>query len=643
MSDERSTFTPEQHALLTLHYQRVAPLMTASFGGTPLVAGFVHDWATKVMTYEESLAHPPASIPTVQVQLRHGPATFACVAENAVMWQAHRGAIALLGWSPARSDPARVGFGRVLLEPSGLATIEMVQAGALVIRSALDAVGLGSVLVHGGEGGLHVWIPFSDAPPYDEVRARLDALAAKAAEAHPALLTTARPVAERGDRVHMAASSNAVGRFSSLPYSLGALDALPVFAPIGWDEIATCQSGDVTAANLPTRLAAKGDVFAKAVAAIGEQRSERFLAMAAGERLRPAMFSLMFDGEPRGRIIRAAIVILDDGKPRDADALCAEAIARGLVPKTTTRKDVYTELIEYISRAKGHDRIPKLVQDPDRRFRRNLPADDWPAPKTPLPVRGAVPGADALVAALRATGAGPDPAAYERAVCDAFAALGFVATHVGGDEAPDGYLDAPLGELGYRVMLECKRANTIVNDPDAAEAAKYVATYHAQFATLIGPAFGEEIKLAGELRTHGVAALTNDDLAQLLNSGADAYELRAMFAPGFAADRIEAFLWDVQHGERKRLAVICDILLGAGWRNQVAAAKTGDPGDAPRLDEDAAMMLVDEELLGREGSVQPCARVDVRAAFAHLTDPLVSAAAWLDERRDAIVILSGSV
>ncbi len=45
----RATFTREQHALLIAHYRRVAPLLAASFAGTPLVAGFVPDWATKVI------------------------------------------------------------------------------------------------------------------------------------------------------------------------------------------------------------------------------------------------------------------------------------------------------------------------------------------------------------------------------------------------------------------------------------------------------------------------------------------------------------------------------------------------------------------------------------------------------------------
>lgn len=57
-------------------------------------------------------------------------------------------------------------------------------------------------------------------------------------------------------------------------------------------------------------------------------------------------------------------------------------------------------------------------------------------------------------------------------------------------------------------MLECKSATGLVTQPDAVEASKYRDPYRAQYAALIGPVFGEQTALAGELRTHGMVALT---------------------------------------------------------------------------------------------------------------------------------------
>ncbi len=80
---------------------------------------------------------------------------------------------------------------------------------------------------------------------------------------------------------------------------------------------------------------------------------------------------------------------------------------------------------------------------------------------------------DAIANRLHTTSRATAPEASEKAVCDAFAAMGFVATHIEGNGAPDGLLDAPLGLLAYRAILECKtaHADTTVLDPRLEEPA----------------------------------------------------------------------------------------------------------------------------------------------------------------------------
>ncbi len=63
------------------------------------------------------------------------------------------------------------------------------------------------------------------------------------------------------------------------------------------------------------------------------------------------------------------------------------------------------------------------------------------AKRGPIELRAAV-DIDKLIARLRKTStAGTLSEQFEQAVCDAFSALGFLATHVGGRAAPDGYAD----------------------------------------------------------------------------------------------------------------------------------------------------------------------------------------------------------
>jgi hypothetical protein len=132
-----------------------------------------------------------------------------------------------------------------------------------------------------------------------------------------------------------------------------------------------------------------------------------------------------------------------------------------------------------------------------------------------------------------------------------------------------------------------------------------------------------------------VVALTVDDVATLLSAGSDP-EMRALFEPGIMADRLSNLVWDREHGEPSASQWVCERLVAAAWREQVAAATTGDPQDAPILNEDAAILLVDQVLLEEEGSQRPVTRDQIRAAFLHLSDPLVGKAIWTDAPRTAI-------
>jgi hypothetical protein len=84
--------------------------------------------------------------------------------------------------------------------------------------------------------------------------------------------------------------------------------------------------------------------------------------------------------------------------------------------------------------------------------------------------------------------------------------------------------------------------------------------------------------------------------------------------------------------------VVASGSLRQSGASKVAAATTGDRQDAPILNEDGAMMRVDQVLLEEEGSQHPVTRDQIRAAFLHLTDPLVGKAIWTDATHTAIVV-----
>jgi hypothetical protein len=334
--------------------------------------------------------------------------------------------------------------------------------------------------------------------------------------------------------------------------------------------------------------------------------------------------------------------ILADGKPRTTEEIVTEGKARGLLAPTRTLQDIAIAIHGYIGRKIIAGRKPFVVEDPDRRYRLNHPRDPWPEPVSPLPLRRPSDAARAALDLARRTSVGNDPAAFERAVCDVFAALGFVATHLGGNPQPDGVIDAPLGILGYRVVLECKSTplNAAVGLPNVEEPARYRRTHGAQAAALIGPVFSSHPTLLSELKAHEVSAWTVDDLAAVVAAGLDPHELRPAFAAGFAEDAIAEIIWDRTHGVRKRIAVISELLQKIAAREQ-RIALTADASVAARLTVDSAMICVNESL-ARSGSDARCERGDIEAAFAWMTQPLVGTAVWTDEGRTAIVVPTAS-
>jgi hypothetical protein len=592
------------------HYELVGPLMEKSFAGDPIV--FAH--------FPNGFGRGMAQYGITDVPL----------SESKLLWLVHRQyAIEFHGWAPRNHDAetTRLRFGRILLETRTGPSFERVQFGAQRMSEHLKEDGIDAIALHDGQlCGMALWIPLADAPEAKPLRVWLHAVCDRAVAADPDLFTT-EPNTHDNGRIHLHVQSNARHHYSALPYSLRGATELPVVAPVEWNEVGALAQNAFTAATFPERLAEKGDVFAAEVKRIGQQSMPQKTFAAAVD----------LSVEPHGHIISAAVTILREGGLRTAQEILAEALKRKLVPPNTTGKYVYSALIEYIARTNGHGRKPLIVQDSERRFRINEPADDWPD-LVPFVAPAPDDGVEALIARLEKTSHGDDPAAFEIACCDAFSHLGFLTTHLGGEKEPDGVATAQFGPLAYRVMLECKTGKRIVEEPDAAEAAKFVGPFKADFAVMIGPEFSEEIELLDELKNHRVTAMTVLDLTTLLTLRANFQEVRAILQPGFASDLIGDLTWERRHGRAKRVAVVTELIHREGWASQVTAAEQSDRGEAPHLTIDAAMLLVDAALKAA-GSTQACTREEVEAAFTYLTHARVQLATWLDVGGSAIAIL----
>jgi DNA primase len=583
------------------HYGLVGPLMEASLGNSPIVFANYPDGFDK-----------PAVYHVTPVPLTH----------TKLLWLIHaKYAMSFFTWAPLPEDEDRLRFGRVLVEGAGTGFDRVKRAASVVRDVLLEKAGWRCVPLIDGGNGIALWIPLADAPHAAPLRARLHELCGEAIARHPELISGEANTHGDG-RVHVHVSSNAARRYSAAPYSLRP-PALTVCAPVLWSELDSLASaGAFTDRDMPARLHDAGDLFATQVAQMPNQR------------LDSAPVAMSNTPAPHGHVIRAAILILSDGKARTADQILRDALDRKLLTPDTKRKYVYTALTEYIARQIAHNRRAPFLQDEQRRFRINEPADDWPdiepAPRDEAEVR-------ALMDRLEQTASGDDPLAFETAVCDAFAHLGFLTQHLGGNGQTDGIADAILGTLGYRLTIECKTSKHPVNQAQAPEeAAKFRDELHAQYSVLAGPEFSSELELLDELQNHRVTAMAVADLQTLLEIDATALEIEVLLTPGYCSDRIGDLLWQRRHGAAKRISTIAHLVARIGWKLQSIAAKTSNVGE--RLTLDAAQDMVDVAL-GEHDIAQNCTRADVVRAFELLTGATDGRAVWADEECSSIVIV----
>ncbi len=221
------------------HYARAAPLLEASFSGSPIVFA----------DFPRGLHGPP------RFRVTHIPFSSARLG-----WLVQREyAIEFHSWAPLPGEPERLRFGRILLEPTGRAGFSRVKEGALALREHLLAADLDAIPLVDGVGGVALWLPFSEAPPANRVRTKLQRLCLRTAAAHR--------------HVHIDTATNAAGRYSPLPYSLRGMPNLPVCSPVEWEELERLRTPVVCSAeSFPVRLAERGDLFATAAASLAQQR-----------------------------------------------------------------------------------------------------------------------------------------------------------------------------------------------------------------------------------------------------------------------------------------------------------------------------------------------------------------------------------
>ena len=116
--------------------------------------------------------------------------------ELALLWMVEFGCVDLHVWTSRVDRPDRPDYVLFDLDPAGVPFAETVRA-ALLLRDALHALGLESLVATTGGEGLHVKVPLARRHTYAEVRAFADVVAGALVRSAGSLVTTERSPARR--------------------------------------------------------------------------------------------------------------------------------------------------------------------------------------------------------------------------------------------------------------------------------------------------------------------------------------------------------------------------------------------------------------------------------------------------------------
>lgn len=195
----------------------------------------------------------------------------------ALLWLVNLGCIDLNPWYARCDDTDRPDYLHFDLDPVKGADFGQVRETALVLREALDRLGMPSFPKSTGSRGIHVYVPIVRGPTQKQVWGVAKALAQTLAAAYPRLITAEYRIARRpAGRVLVDYNQNAWGRTLASAYSVRPRPRAPVAAPVTWKEIERgFRIEDFRLDNLSARVAKRGDLFEPLLARTGRFRLER--------------------------------------------------------------------------------------------------------------------------------------------------------------------------------------------------------------------------------------------------------------------------------------------------------------------------------------------------------------------------------
>jgi bifunctional non-homologous end joining protein LigD len=197
----------------------------------------------------------------------------------ALLWVVNLGCIDLNPWYARCDDTDRPDYLHFDLDPGPGVSFARVRETALVVRGALEALGMPTLVKTSGSSGMHLYVPIVRGPTQKQVWTVAKQLAKQLERRHPALITAEYRIADRPrGRVLVDYNQNAWGRTLASIYSVRPTERASVSTPVTWREVERgFEMEDFRLDNVPSRVGRLGDLWKPLLAARGRFRLEAVL------------------------------------------------------------------------------------------------------------------------------------------------------------------------------------------------------------------------------------------------------------------------------------------------------------------------------------------------------------------------------
>ena len=285
LTNLRKIFWPELGLTkgdLLQYYADVAAVLLPHLRDRAMVMKrYPHGAAGEFFFMKRAPAPRPAWIETCSIA--HGSGNiidFPMIQNRAsLLWVVNLGCIDLNQWYARCDDVDRPDYLHFDLDPAPGATFDQVRDTGLIVRDALDALAMPSLVKTSGSRGLHVYVPIVRGPVQKQVWTFAKALAGELAARHASLITAEYRVAKRPrGRVLVDYNQNAWGRTLASIYSVRPRPEATVATPVTWREVERgVRIEDFTLMNVPTRIKRRGDLWKPLLAGRGRANLGRYL------------------------------------------------------------------------------------------------------------------------------------------------------------------------------------------------------------------------------------------------------------------------------------------------------------------------------------------------------------------------------